>query len=102
MNPDLERLARHEHDQWVHWTAYMLDNLTPENIARWRRQIATPYEQLSEDEKRSDRDWAKRFLRELREPSDAMRRHQYKGPIVSWQATIDHLLSEGESDGPER
>jgi hypothetical protein len=36
-----ERLAALEHEQWAHWTHYMLDNFTPENLARWRRQIDT-------------------------------------------------------------
>ena len=53
-----ERAAALEHEQWSHWTAYMLDNLTPENIERWRRQIKTPYSELSEKEKDSDRKWA--------------------------------------------
>lgn len=61
----LERLAAMEHEQWAHWTEYMLDNLTPENIARWRRQIETPYRDLSESEKESDRVWAKRVLSAL-------------------------------------
>lgn len=54
----IEKLAELEHEQWVHWTQYMLDNLTPENIERWRRQIATKYSDLTEAEKDSDREWA--------------------------------------------
>ena len=54
----LEKFAALEHEQWAHWTRYMLDNLTPENIERWRRQIDTPYAQLTEAEKDSDRVWA--------------------------------------------
>jgi hypothetical protein len=57
-----ERLAALEHEQWAHWTRYLLDHLTPENVERWRRQIDTPYEQLSEAEKQSDREWADRVL----------------------------------------
>lgn len=40
----------------------MLDNLSLDNIARWRRQCATPYADLTEEEKRSDREWAARAL----------------------------------------
>jgi len=58
MNELIERLAELEHDQWAHWTEYMLDNMTPENIERWKRQIATPYSELSDKEKESDRSWA--------------------------------------------
>ena len=54
----IEKLAAHEHEQWAHWTRYMLDNLTEENIARWRQQIETDYQDLSESEKESDRYWA--------------------------------------------
>lgn len=57
-----EELAELEHTQWAHWTKYMLDNLTPENIARWKQQIITPYRKLSEKEKDSDREWAERVL----------------------------------------
>lgn len=58
----IEKLAEIEHEQWAHWTKYMLDNLTEENISRWRRQIKTKYCELSEKEKDSDREWAKKAL----------------------------------------
>ena len=60
--PIRERLAALEHEQWAHWTRYLLDHLTPENVERWRRQIDTPYEELSEPEKQSDIEWADRVL----------------------------------------
>ena len=56
----IEQMAELEHIQWAHWTAYMLDNLTPENVERWKRQIKTPYSELSEKEKESDREWARK------------------------------------------
>ena len=59
----VEKLAELEHDQWAHWTEFMLDNLTLENIARWQRQIRTPYSELSEEEKESDRAWAKKAVK---------------------------------------
>ena len=58
----IEKLAALEHEQWAHWTRYMLDNLTPENVQRWRRQIETPYKDLSEKEKESDRVWARKVM----------------------------------------
>jgi hypothetical protein len=58
----LETLADLEHRQWSHWTRYFLDNLTDENITRWRRQILTSYHDLSEAEKDSDRTWATHVL----------------------------------------
>jgi hypothetical protein len=57
-----ERLASLEHEQWAHWTRYLLDHLTAENVERWRSQIDTPYDRLSESEKDSDREWADRVL----------------------------------------
>lgn len=58
-----EELADLEHQQWAHWTRYMLNNLTPENIERWQRQVDTPYINLSEQEKESDRRWADKVLK---------------------------------------
>ena len=58
----IEKLSELEHKQWSHWTRYFLDNYTPENITRWRKQIETPYNKLSEEEKELDRTWAKKVL----------------------------------------
>lgn len=43
MSKLIEELADLEHKQWAHWTKYMLDNLSPENIKRWKQQIKTSY-----------------------------------------------------------
>ena len=59
----LEKLADLEHQQWIHWTKYMLDNMSDENINRWKKQIETPYSELSEKEKESDREWAEKVLK---------------------------------------
>lgn len=61
----IEQLACEEHAQWCHWARHMLDNMTPENVARWRRQIDTPYNELSEEDKEKDRVWARRILSHL-------------------------------------
>ena len=58
----LEILADLEHRQWAHWTRYMLDNYTLENVERWRRQLQTEYKDLSEPEKDSDITWASTVL----------------------------------------
>ena len=58
----LEQLAEIEHIQWAHWTKYMLDHSTPENIERWKKQSDTPYSELSEAEKDLDRDWARKVI----------------------------------------
>jgi len=55
-----EKLAELEHEQWAHWTKYMLNNLTPENIERWKKQAETNYFDLSGEEKEADRVWVRK------------------------------------------
>jgi len=62
-----EQLARLEHEQWVCWMEYMFKNLNKECIARWRRKMATPYHELTEEEKESDREWAGKALNIINE-----------------------------------
>lgn len=62
----LDRLAEIEHEQWVHWTLYFLNNLNVENIERWLKQAKKSYWELSEKEKESDRQWAKKVLAIIR------------------------------------
>ena len=57
-----EKLSELEHEQWSHWTKYMLDNLTEENIKKWKEQIDTKYKDLSESEKDSDREYADKVM----------------------------------------
>ena len=64
---NLEKLADLEHKQWAHWTKYMLENMTKENIVRWKKQINTPYFKLSEKEKESDRVWARKVIKIINE-----------------------------------
>lgn len=72
----LERLAAVEHERWAHWQEYLHSQCEqmadgslaiPSNlVAKWERQIATPYSELSEKEKQSDRDQVALYLTELR------------------------------------
>jgi hypothetical protein len=57
-----EEIAELAHEQWSRWTEWMLDRRTPDNMARWKRQINTPYAELSEKEKDSDRIEADKIL----------------------------------------
>jgi len=61
----IEMLADLEHQQWAHWTEYMLNNLSDENIERWKVQCQTDYKELSEKEKESDRVWARKVIKLL-------------------------------------
>lgn len=67
-----EKLAAIEHERWSHWQKYMHSKcyhspdgsltIPPDLVAHWERQIATPYESLSETEKESDRDQVRKYL----------------------------------------
>lgn len=58
----LDLLANLEHEQWSHWTDYYLKNDTLENRRRWKKQVETPYSQLSNRERESDKQWANKVL----------------------------------------
>jgi hypothetical protein len=65
----IELLADKEHASWAHWMEYlfsccnMVDDsdgystyeIPRELVAHWERQVETPYAELSEKEKQSDR-----------------------------------------------
>lgn len=90
MTNPVEALADLEHQQWAHWTRYMLDNLTPENIERWRRQIDTPYSDLTEKEKDSDREWARKSLQALK---DNVSEDMAKAAALGWAEYYDQHTS---------
>lgn len=62
----IEALADKEHASWARWMQYLFSqcnkdldwNMTISGslVKRWMRQIETPYAELSEREKQSDRD----------------------------------------------
>ena len=64
----LEKLAAVAHDSWAGWFKWMYwcwdaDHPTDGTYqARWMRQVATPYAELSEAEKESDRIEARKYL----------------------------------------
>jgi hypothetical protein len=68
----VERLAAAEHERWAHWQKYLHDQcqrmedgslvIPAELVARWSAQIASPYSDLSEAERESDREQVRRYL----------------------------------------
>lgn len=60
----IERLARLEHEQWVHWTTELMQkirDLPRETRNRWTA-FQCPYEELPESVKEKDRVWARKVL----------------------------------------
>ena len=67
-----EDLADLEHQQWIHWTKYLIENYNLENKERWRVQTQTKYKDLSEKEKDSDRTWADKVIKLIRKNDVAL------------------------------
>jgi len=80
MNELLELLADGQHEIWSHWMKYMftcgerdtIGNwvMPQEKVVRWTTQMETPYSELSEREKLSDREMALRIVSTFREFSE--------------------------------
>jgi hypothetical protein len=68
----MEQLADVEHDRWSHWQRYVHSKCkrSPDGslvipahlVERWETQMNTPYAELSEPEKESDREQVRRYL----------------------------------------
>ena len=68
----MEQLADVEHDRWSHWQRYVHSKCkrSPDGshvipahlVERWETQMNTPYSELSEPEKESDREQVRRYL----------------------------------------
>jgi hypothetical protein len=69
---DIDKLADVEHQRWAHWQSYMHSKgavltdgsllLPPDLVARWEKQIKTPFEKLSDDEQESDREQVRHYI----------------------------------------
>lgn len=57
----VEKLADLEHEQWMHWSKAVADEVSPERRKRWEKYWI-PYKELPEDVKEADREWARRVL----------------------------------------
>ena len=74
--PLREALAAQAHDSWAGWMKYLFSKSTKNAdgtvtipawaVERWERQAATGYAWLSEDEKKSDREEADKYLAIMR------------------------------------
>ncbi|MGF9567859.1 hypothetical protein AAIH70_30770 [Neorhizobium sp. BT27B] len=77
----VETLAALEHERWAHWQSYLHGKaikqedgslmIPSELVKKWEKQIATPFANLSNEEKESDREQVQRYLPTIK---DALRR----------------------------
>jgi hypothetical protein len=68
----VDELAAIEHDRWAHWQRYMHNKAHKQSdgslvvpadlVDRWQRQIDTPYSELTEKERESDREQVRKYL----------------------------------------
>lgn len=69
----VERLAAVEHERWSHWQRYLHSKCVPQGndgallipanfVKRWQKQIDTPYSELTDEEKESDREQVRKYL----------------------------------------
>lgn len=68
----IDVLAAVEHERWAHWQQHLHDQcrrtkdgslvIPAQLVKRWATQIATPFAQLSEAERESDREQVRRYL----------------------------------------
>lgn len=62
-NFKLEALAALEHEQWMTWAKRIMESepISQERKDRWAK-FMIPYNQLTEDAKNQDRQWARKVL----------------------------------------
>ena len=67
----LEKLAEIQHDIWSHWMEYLFEQgkmvggeffIKESKVLRWKRQMTTDYNNLSDEEKESDRNVIRDFF----------------------------------------
>jgi hypothetical protein len=69
----METLASAEHERWSHWQRYLHSKCVPQGddgsllipadlVKRWEKLMATPYLELSDEEKESDREQVRRYI----------------------------------------
>ena len=80
----VDTIADFMHMQWSHWQKHVHSQMIKENVGEkwyymtlseeqhkyWERQMNTPYSELTEKEKDSDREWAIKLLELLMADGD--------------------------------
>jgi len=103
----VEALSDKEHASWARWMEYLFskcetymagDSLVIPGhlVRRWRGQVETPYSELSEQEKESDRKEVAHILPII----EAYRQEQFQQIISIVERTLDEATRATESDWP--
>ena len=71
-----EKLSDHMHYQWSYITNWVINNSTTENLERWKKQITTPYSELSELDKNKDRVWADKIIKICADYNDEVNKRE--------------------------
>jgi hypothetical protein len=102
----IEKLADAEHASWARWMDYLFGRCYPEIdgslmipadlVARWQRQVATPYADLGESEKQSDRNEVAHIVPFIAAELDATRaeRDAWKARAERLGKALEPVLSE--------
>lgn len=72
----VEKLARLQHEIWAHWMTYLFSvsvqnedgtvTIPADKVVRWKRQINTKYDDLSEGEQQSDIEEALKIVKVIK------------------------------------
>jgi signal recognition particle subunit SEC65 len=81
----MEPLAELEHDRWSGWMRHQFENWTEENIVRWKLLMNTPYSELEEHSKESDR-------REVRKTLAVIEPHLHR--LLAANETLKIMMKE--------
>lgn len=92
---DMEKLAELAHTIWAKWTEWMLTHLDEAHVVRWTCQYLTPYAELSEAEKESDRKIALQWIDAVRSsgclPVGGSRQHYVVMSLDWWNKHTEEL-----------
>jgi hypothetical protein len=63
-DPLVEKVAALAHDQWMKWAKDILETetISKERADRWKEECFKPYEELTEEMKEFDRQWARKYI----------------------------------------
>lgn len=104
----VERLAAIEHERWADWQKWChkvlreqlnpngCDNDLEDVLRRWDRQIGTPYSELSEAEKQSDRDQVMRYWPLVQQEAE---QRCIEARIETAQQILDSIKAEDKHSG---